>query len=71
MFSPRRALVVLLVIIAAGAGVWIASAALTQVTVVYTIDETDPASLTSPVGDDCLVGVPCKVKSDLAVADTN
>jgi hypothetical protein len=71
VLSRRNALIVVLVVIATGLGVWIASAALTQVTVVFTIDETDPARLTDPVGDDCPVGAPCKVKSDLNVADVD
>jgi hypothetical protein len=70
VFSPRRALVVLLVVIAAGAGVWVASAALTA-TVVYTIDDTNPAATSTPVGDDCPVGVPCKAQSVVHVADEN
>ena len=77
MFSPRRALIVVLVVIAAGVGVWIASAAYESTTVVYTIDETDPASLptafptplATPFDDDCPVGAPCKVWSDLNVPD--
>ncbi len=68
MFSLRNALIVVLVLIATGLGVWIASAALTSVTVVYTIDDKDPAGFTNPVDDDCPVGAPCKVKSDLNVA---
>jgi hypothetical protein len=71
VLSLRNALIVVLVLIATGLGVWIASAALTQVTVVFTIDETDPAGFTNPVDDDCPIGSPCKVKSDLNVADNN
>jgi hypothetical protein len=71
VFSLRNALIVVLVLIATGAGVWVASAALTQVTVVFTIDETDPAGFTNPVDDDCPVGVPCKAQSVVNVADVN
>ena len=71
MFSLRNALIAVLVLIATGLGVWVANAALTQVTVVFTIDETDPAGFTNPVDDDCPVGMACKVKSDLSVLDTN
>jgi len=70
VFSPRRALVVLLVVIAAGAGVWVASAALTA-TVVYTIDEKYPAATATPVDDDCPVGVPCKAQSVVNVTDVD
>ena len=69
MFSLRNALIMVLVLIATGLGVWVASAALTQVTAVYTIDEKDSAGFTNPVDDDCPVGWPCKVKSDLNAAD--
>ena len=71
MLSLRNALVVFLVLSATGLGAWVASAALTQVAVVFTIDETDPAGFTNPVDDDCPAGAPCKVKSDLSVLDTN
>ena len=71
MLSPRNALIVVLVLIATGAGVLVASAALTQVTVVFTIDDKEPAGFTNPVDDDCPIGMPCKVKSDLNVADSN
>ena len=71
MLSLRNAIIVVLVLIATGLGVWIASAALTQVIVVFTIDETDPAGFTNPVDDDCPIGAPCKVKSDLTVADVD
>ena len=69
MFSLRNALIAVLVLIATGLGVWVASAALSQVTTVFTIDETDPAGFTNPVDDDCPIGAPCKVKSDLSVLD--
>ena len=68
MFSLRNAIIAVLVLIATGVGVQIASAV---VTVVFTIDETDPAGFTNPVDDDCPLGSPCKVKSDLNVTDTN
>jgi hypothetical protein len=71
VLSRRNALIVVLVVIATGLGVWIASGALTHVSTVVTIDERDPAALTDPVDDDCPVGMACKVKSDLNVADTN
>ena len=71
MLSPRNALIVVLVLIATGAGVLVASAALTQVTVVFTIDDKEPAGFTNTVDDDCPIGMPCKVKSDLNVADSN
>ena len=71
MFSLRNAIIAVVVLIATGVGVQIASGALTQVTVVFTIDETDPAGFTNPVDDDCPLGSPCKVKSDLTVADNN
>jgi len=68
VFSLRNALIMVLVLIATGLGVWIASAAYT-VTSVYTIDEKDPSGFTDPVDDDCPLGSPCKVKSDLNVTD--
>jgi len=68
VFSLRNALIMVLVLIATGLGVWIASAAYT-VTAVYTIDEKDPSGFTDPVDDDCPIDMPCKVKSDLNVAD--
>ena len=69
MSSLRNALILVLVLVATGLGVQIASGALTQVTTVFTIDDIHPAGFTNPVDDDCPVGVPCKVKSDLNVAD--
>ena len=71
MLSLRNALIVVLALAATGLGVRIASGALTQVTTVVTIDERDPAALTNPVDDDCPVGMACKVKSDLNVADVD
>jgi len=71
VLSLRNALIVVLVLIATGLGVRIASGALTQVTTVVTIDQRDPAALTDPVDDDCPVGMACKVKSDLNVADVD
>jgi len=71
VFSLRNALTAVLVIIATGAGVLVAGATLSQVTVDYTMDGNAPASTATPVGDDCPVGVPCKVQSVLNVADTN
>jgi len=68
VFSLRNALILVLVLIATGVGVQIASAV---VTVVFTIDETDPAGFTDPVDDDCPLGSPCKVKSGLDVSDSN
>jgi hypothetical protein len=69
--SLRNALILVLALVAIGLGVRIASAALSQVTVAFTVDEANPASFTNPVDDDCPVGWPCKVKSDLNVADNN
>ena len=77
MFSLRNALIMVLVLIATGLGVWIASAAYSDVDLAYTIDEKDPASLptafptpaATPFDDDCPVGAPCKVWSDLNVGD--
>jgi len=77
VFSLRNALIMVLVLIATGLGVWIASAAYNNPTVVYTIDEKEPASFptafptpaATPFDDDCPVGAPCKVWSDLNVTD--
>ena len=71
MLSLRSSLVAVCVIIVAGLGVWTANAALTQVTVVYTIDENNPATTSTPVTDECSTGVPCKLQSVLTVADAN
>ena len=71
MLSLRNALIAVLVLIATGAGVLVAGATLNNVSVDYTIDENAPASTATPVGDDCPVGVPCKVQSVLNVADAN
>ena len=68
MLSLRNALIAVLVLIATGAGVLVAGATLNNVSVDYTIDENAPASTATPVGDDCPVGVPCKVQSVLNVA---
>jgi len=67
--SLRNALILVLALVAIGLGARIASAAFTQVTVAFTVDEANPAGFTNPVDDDCPVGWPCKVKSDLNVAD--
>jgi hypothetical protein len=67
VFSLRNALIAVLVVIATGAGVLVAGAALTQVSVDYTMDENAPASTAIPVGDDCPVGVPCKAQSVLSI----
>lgn len=69
MSSLRNALILVLALVATGLGVRLAGAAFSQVTVVSTIDEADPTGFTNPVDDDCPVGWPCKVKSDLNVAD--
>ena len=68
MLSLRNALIAVLVLIATGAGVLVAGATLNNVSVDYTMDENAPASTATPVGDDCPVGVPCKVQSVLNVA---
>jgi hypothetical protein len=71
MLSFRNSLVAVCVIVAAGVGVWRANAAFTQVTLVTTIDENNPAATSTPVGKDCPFGVPCKLQSVLSVADSN
>jgi hypothetical protein len=68
VFSLRNTLIAVLVLIATGAGVLVAGATLDHVSVDYTMDENAPASTATPVGDDCPVGVPCKVQSVLNVA---
>ena len=70
MSSLRNALIAILVLTATGLSAWIASAALTA-TVVYTIDDVDPAATTTPVDDDCPVGVPCKAQSVVNVTDVD
>jgi hypothetical protein len=71
VFPLRNALTAVVVIIVAGAGVLVAGATLSQVTVDYNIDGSDPASTATPIGVDCPIGAPCKVQSVFNVADTN
>ena len=71
MLSPRKAPIAVLGLVAVLLSISIASATLNQVTTLFTIDDLNPSSLTNPVDDECPVGLPCKVKSDLNVEDNN
>jgi hypothetical protein len=69
--SLKIRLIGICLVVVAGLGIWGANAALTQVTLVTTIDENNPAATSTPVGKDCPVGVPCKLQSVVTVSDSN
>src|SRR3972149_10625094 len=66
-------LLAVLALLVAGAGWWLgprlARAPLAGAWGTVTVDETNPATFTNPVDDDCPVGASCKIMTDLDVTD--